>query len=287
MQHKAREVEHPWDWMLLGLMMLVLAGVILVTYQLPQKLLFIMIVIMMTGLTGYIYYSIRAARSLSYEVGREGIMINYGYKKLLIPYNDILALEVKERPGLSRLAGNEWPGSYSGYFTESRQKKLAVVYATQLKNLVKIQTSELNYFVSPQDNRRFIEKVEQYWSPPQHSNEGPTAKPRPHLWQTSSGAVLLVVNIIAVGLVVGYVYYLTKTIGQMPLHYNLLGEVDRYGSPAELYFTLIGTAIVFPVIIVVGDMMSRRGVPAHEASRLLLIPLGMTIFMGLVILSML
>lgn len=287
MQHKAREVEHPWDWMLLGLMMLVLAGVILVTYQLPQKLLFIMIVIMMTGLTGYIYYSIRAARSLSYEVGREGIMINYGYKKLLIPYNDILALEVKERPGLSRLAGNEWPGSYSGYFTESRQKKLAVVYATQLKNLVKIQTSELNYFVSPQDNRRFIEKVEQYWSPPQHSDEGPTAKPRPHLWQTASGAVLLVVNIIAVGLVVGYVYYLTKTIGQMPLHYNLLGEVDRYGSPAELYFTLIGTAIVFPVIIVVGDMMSRRGVPAHEASRLLLIPLGMTIFMGLVILSML
>lgn len=287
MQHKAREVEHPWDWMLLGLMMLVLAGVILVTYQLPQKLLFIMIVIMMTGLTGYIYYSIRAARSLSYEVGREGIMINYGYKKLLIPYKDILALEVKERPGLSRLAGNEWPGSYSGYFTESRQKKLAVVYATQLKNLVKIQTSELNYFVSPQDNRRFIEKVEQYWSPPQHSDEGPTAKPRPHLWQTASGAVLLVVNIIAVGLVVGYVYYLTKTIGQMPLHYNLLGEVDRYGSPAELYFTLIGTAIVFPVIIVVGDMMSRRGVPAHEASRLLLIPLGMTIFMGLVILSML
>lgn len=287
MQHKAREVEHPWDWMLLGLMTLVSAGVILVTYQLPQKLLFILILIMMTGLTGYIYYSIRAARSLSYEVGREGIVINYGYKKLLIPYKDILALEVKERPGLSRLAGNEWPGSYSGYFTESRQKKLAVVYATQLKNLVKIETSELNYFISPQDNHRFIEKVEQYWTPPQRRDERLAPKTHPHLWQTASGAWLLVLNLIAVGLVVGYIYYLTTTIGQVPLHYNFRGEVDRYGSPAELYFTLIGTAIVLPVIVLVGDMMSRRGVPAQEASRLLWIPLGLTIFMGLVIVSML
>lgn len=286
MLHKAREVPHSSDWLLLGFMMVVSAGVMLVTYQVPQKLLFILIAIMMVGLTAYIFYVIKASRSLTYEVSREGVIINYGYKKLLIPYKDILALEIKERAGLSRLAGNQWPGSYSGYFTESRQKKLALVYATQLKSLVKIETNELNYFISPQDSRRFIEKVEQYWTSPPPGNERRDLKPRPHVWQSASGALLLALNLIAVGMVVGYVYYLTTTIGQMPLHYDLKGEVDRYGSPAELYFTLIGTAIVMPIIILVGDMMARRGVPAHEAARLLWIPLGLTIFMGLVIMSM-
>jgi len=267
-------------------MIVVSAGVIALTYQLPQKMLFILIVILMTGLTGYIYYVIRAARSLTYEVERKGIVIKYGLKTLLIPYEDILSVEVKQKTGLSRLAGSEWPGSYSGYFTESREKKLAVVYATELKNLVKIQTRELNYFISPENNERFIEKVKEYWTPPRIIETAFKQTHRPHIWQTGSGLILLALNLIVLGLAVGYIYHLTLTVEQLPLHYNFRGEVDRYGSPSELYFTMIASVFILPIIIFISDMMTRRGVPPQEAARLLWIPLLVTALMGVVVMSL-
>ena len=80
MHYKVREVRQSWDWVLLLFMLVVSAGVIGLTYQLPDKTIFILIVITMTGLTGYIYYAIRAVRNLTYEVDRKGITINYGFK---------------------------------------------------------------------------------------------------------------------------------------------------------------------------------------------------------------
>ncbi len=284
--HKTREVEHSWDWILMGFMIVVSVGVCWATYKVPQRALFAMTVVMMTGLTAYIFYAIKATRGLTYEAGREGITINYGYKKLFIPYKDISSIEIKERPGLTRLAGNEWPGSYSGYFSVRGEKKLALVYATAMKSIIRIDTPRLSYFISPQDNRRFIEKVSQYWTSSQSSSELVEMKPGPHIWQTGSGILLLALNLMAVGVVVAYIYHLSQTMVQIPLHYNLHGEIDRYGSPSELYLVLIGTAIILPVIIVIGDMLSRRGVPIRDATRLLWIPLLTTVFMGVVVLGM-
>ena len=286
MHYKVREVRQSWDWVLLLFMLVVSAGVIGLTYQLPDKTIFILIVITMTGLTGYIYYAIRAVRNLTYEVDRKGITINYGFKTLLIPYEDILSIEVKPRAGLSRLAGNDWPGSYSGYFTERGEQRMAVVYATELKDLIKIQTRELNYFISPQNNERFMEKVRQDWTPPRVSETALQQARRPHLWQTGPGLALLALNLIALGLAAAYIYHLSQTVEQLPLHYNYRGEVDRYGSPAELYFTLVTSVIILPIIVFISDMMTRRGVPSREAARLLWIPLSLTAFMAVLILSL-
>ncbi len=286
MLNKTREVQHSWDWIFLGFMLAVSGGVIWLTYQLPQKVLFGLIVVTMGGLTGYIYYAIRSTRGLTYEVERAGITINYGFKKILIPYQDILALEVKERAGLTRLAGNEWPGSYSGYFSERREKKLAIVYATELKNLIKIETSDFNYYISPQDNKRFMEKVKLYWNPPSGSDDRPPAVKRPHIWQTGGGILLIFLNLMALVAMAAYINHLAQTVDQMPMHYNFRGEVDRYGSPQELYFMLIGTIMGKTMIVPISDMLARRGIPPYEAARLLYIPLAITVFMGVVIMSM-
>ncbi len=71
---------------------------------------------------------------------------------------------------------------------------------------------------------------------------------------------------------------------QIPLHYNLQGEIDRYGSPYELYLMLLGPIILMPIMFYISFSLHRAGI--KEAAAYLSIPLLFTIFMGMLIVFM-
>lgn len=282
-----RRNVHSWDWALVWGMVVFSAGMGALMIKVPQKGIFWTTMLLMGGITAYFAYAVRAMRSLTYSVDRSGIGIHYGFMHMYIPFSDVLAIESSPRAKLGiRLAGTEWPGFYSGYFSEFGEKRIARVYATHKDNVIRITVLQYNYVITPEDSEGFLAEVQSYWHPHPTMRQLQLEAPEgPTIWQTGLGQLGLLLNAAALAGMALYIYHLTTTVAQVPLHYNLKGQVDRYGSPAELYTLLIGPLIVLPIIIYISNLLSRKGVTNKEAAALLLIPLVLTLMMAVISLA--
>lgn len=249
--------------------------------RIPTRMILYSTSLLMGGIIIWIYYSIQAVRSTTYKVDAEGIAIHYGFKHILIPWHKISRLERRQTVNLLKFAGSEWPGNYTGYFQELGNKDLIAAYSSSKNDVVLINTPDLKYLISPENISSFFWEASQYQLGPAI----PAAEEvKNGLLNSMMGKRMIILNLLALILVAAAIQWSAGNHDQIPLHYNLQGEIDRYGSPYELYLILLGPIIMMPIMLYISSRLHRAGI--KEAAAYLSIPLLFTIFMGLLIISM-
>jgi len=95
----------------------------------------------------------------SYIVDENGILINRLVGSITIPYKEILNVEkVEQMENLIRLLGNGGFFSYYGTFMNENNVKVKV-YATNSRQMVKITTKKMIYYLSPRDPEAFVREI--------------------------------------------------------------------------------------------------------------------------------
>ncbi len=283
MVFKARSRSQRFDWIFLGFITIVTGGTGALLYRVPDRLMFFIVGFFLLGAFAFVYYSVRSIQKLDYVLDDEGLIIRYGLRPKKIKYEEIKGVENITRINWSRVAGNEWPGNYVGYFDEYK-KGMVFAYASSREQVLIINSTLGRFAITPEDTTEFLSVLT-----PRVNIDNSVIDIQPEsqkLWQSSRGKLLISLNILIFIAVVAFIQYhvmLGKT--HIPMHYNLSGQVDRYGSAVELYFMLQVPVILFPLMILVGDNMTRKGV--KEGVYLLLISLFFTVFMGAIAVTIL
>ncbi len=280
MLFKIKQVNRKFDYYLMAFMLLITIITVGALIRVPTRIILYSISLLMGGLIIWIYYLIRAVCSTTYKVDAEGIAIHYGFKHILIPWHKISRLERRQKVNLLKFAGSEWPGNYTGYFRELGNKDLIAAYSSSKNDVVLINTTDLKYLISPENISSFFREASQY----QLGSAIEAEEVKNGLLDSMMGKWMIILNIIALILVAAVIQWIAGNYDQIPLHYNLQGEIDRYGSPYELYLILLGPIILMPIMFYISLRLHQAGV--KEAAAYLSIPLLFTIFMGLVIISM-
>ena len=243
---------------LFGLSLLVTGGpAVPLLFGKPHPVKFITLLVLGTAFTGMawlMWYYHRSFNRLSYELTGTGIIINWGKKPVVIPYHEITAVAPWKLKGASRVYGMELGGYRQGVFSIYRLGK-GEFYAVG-DEVVLIQTGDNLYGITPADRDGFMsalkaklqEKGVSYSE--QVTKQATKAKTGSSLdgW-TIAGLV------VGFGLILGMalaIYVLTPRLPeQIPMHYNLRGEVNRYGPPEELYIMpAIALVTWFPTVVI-------------------------------------
>jgi hypothetical protein len=108
-----------------------------------------------------LYFSVETiwgAANLGYQVTGESLRITYAWRGATIPLSSIHSVEVIHPAGLSRIAGNNTPGLYSGRWS-SRETGPLNLYATRLDSLVVVKTAEGSWGLTPAEPVAFTAAV--------------------------------------------------------------------------------------------------------------------------------
>lgn len=89
-----------------------------------------------------------------YLISSEGIEIKKTFGSILISGKEIKDVQVVSKPNLSRLIGNGGFFSYYGTFCEMNGEKVKV-YCTRFDQMVRVKTTALTYYLSPEDPKDF------------------------------------------------------------------------------------------------------------------------------------
>jgi len=283
MLFKVKEMDRKFDFCMLAFIVILTAITAAKLSRIPNRMTLYAVELFMGALIVWLYYTIRAIRSLTYGIDKEGIRIHYGYKHILIPWEEVECVEFRSKMNLLKFMGNQWPGNYTGYFKEPGKSDLVVAYTTSKQAVIVIKSSGLKYVISPENPRGFLEEASKYQMETEHVKTQ-DIKSRTNLWGTVMGKRLIILNISVFIFIIVGIQAVAGGNAEFPMHYNLQGEVDRYGSAYEFYLALLGPAILLPIFLYISSKLQKAGI--KEAASYLWIPLGFTIFMGLVILGM-
>jgi hypothetical protein len=112
-------------------------------------------VILLSFSAGYIF------GPRSYLIDKDGVAIERIVGPIFIPYAQILSLQIVERANLSRAVGNGGFFSYYGIYVDGSGTKVKV-YATRFEGMVRIETTDWKYYLSPNEPGSFVETVKQH-----------------------------------------------------------------------------------------------------------------------------
>lgn len=233
------------------------APVFLLLFGEPHPVKYVGIFFMLLTFLAMVYlmrYYQTAFNRLYYELGEEGVVINWGKKPVVIPYREIKEVSAARLKGASRIYGIELGGYRQGLFSIYRLGK-GQFYAIG-DQVVYIQTGDKLYVISPLEQEAFIsslrKKIQQagiQFEERVFKNEG---KAEPGLFSDGWSVAGLLVGI---GMILGmalFIYFMIPLLPeQLPMHYNFRGEVDRFGPAEELYI-MPGIALIcwFPVTMI-------------------------------------
>lgn len=237
-----------------------MAPVAIVVYRLtvtpPSIELFWLVVFLLAavGVGSLFAYWALSALLLTYELNDRALVIRWGLAHQVIPLERMTGVVFgDERPAPTRFSGVRWPGNAAGRaFVEGIGQVL--IYATYRtpSQLLYVQTPGASYGIAPSDLRAFHDALISRLQPrAQGENSGPlTIRSLTLQLQTIQyvGPLRLgilhdaiAVGITALALVVnaalfGYVLYYFPTLPDLlPLHFNLLGEVDFIGPRSDVF----------------------------------------------------
>jgi hypothetical protein len=236
------------------------APVVVVVYRLtvtpPSIELFWLVLFLLAavGVGSLFAYWALSALFLTYELNDRALVIRWGLAHQVIPLDRVTGVVLgDERPAPTRFSGVRWPGNAAGRaFVEGIGQVL--IYATYRtpSQLLYVQTPGTSYGIAPTDLRAFHDALVSRLPPrAQGEASGPlTIRSLTLQLQTIQyvGPLRLgilhdaiAVGITALALVVnaalfGYVLYYFPTLPDLlPLHFNLLGEVDFIGPRSDVF----------------------------------------------------
>ncbi|MCS6801296.1 MAG: PH domain-containing protein [Chloroflexota bacterium] len=237
-----------------------MAPALLIVYRItvtpPSLELFWLVLILLAlgGVGSLFAYWAMSALLLTYELNDRALIIRWGLAHQVIPLERISGVIAgAERPPPTRFSGVRWPGNAAGRaFVEGIGHVL--IYATYRtpSQLLYIQTPSVSYGIAPADVHAFQEALQRRLPPPAPSdNSGPlTIRSLTRQLQTIRYAGPLKIGMlhdaVAMGVTVlalvanaalfGYVLYYYPTLPDLlPLHFNLLGEVDFIGPRGDVF----------------------------------------------------
>ena len=193
-----------------------------------------------------LYWSMAAWR-LRYRLSRNGLVIHWGASRIVVPMERIEAVVPGSQLGGSAVSpwgyrafrGLAWPGLRVGRAQLPDGTPARLYTTTSLAHSVAVLTPDGAYVISPPDPGLFVEawRVRRPLGPTQHWREEeqrawplnlPIWRERWAWWLLGWG---LLVNLA----LHGYLAFTYERLPAMlPLHFDVLGQVDRIASRAEV-----------------------------------------------------
>jgi hypothetical protein len=203
---------------------------------------------------GYRCYGLARGR---YILSRNALVIDWGWRRELIPMVHIRAVQVVTEPGelaALRPRGVWWPGCLVGSADLPETGPVEFLAATQTQGLVLVHCAERTLALSPVDPRTFAETFSQLQA------EGPSAQIEPEsvvpvfpgwaLLRAQPAFALPVVTSVSGLLLIGY------------LLLTLPGRVDGAGTPLNVFSLSIIVALTWVLNTLFGLWLRRR--PAEQ-----------------------
>jgi len=185
-------------------------------------------------------------KRMSYKLGEDDFIVNFGFSKRRIPYSLINNVQLSHITLLFRLFGASWPGLYWGLF---RVKDIGSVwvYSTRMRGdfvLLDLVNGK-KIVLSPEDPETFLNEIHT-----QKSRFGTSSPSEIEKFEPSKRAVYIqVIAVISAFLVfLGYLLWIYPSLPEIiPMHFDFKWNPDRWAHKSEL-FIIAGVAAIFPVI---------------------------------------
>lgn len=179
-----------------------------------------------------------AAGNMAYFLDKNELVIKWAFNKKKVPLANIKG--VRRGVGMSslKIVGASWPGFHMGSFTDPGGKGSVNMFGTRLwGDIILIRTKWEVIGITPEDPEAFLEELQKLIPGLEADSLGQKGTVQIFSpWKEKKFIALAAATLLILG---GTGLYLVNVIpvlpNQVPLHYNLAGEVDRYGSPTELY----------------------------------------------------
>jgi len=96
-----------------------------------------------------------------YLIDKKGVTISRLVGPIPIPFEEVCDFEMVANVRLCRLIGSG--GLFSHYGTYLQNNTKVKVYATHYSQMIRISTSKMTYYISPDDPESFIKYVKKRW----------------------------------------------------------------------------------------------------------------------------
>jgi hypothetical protein len=193
-----------------------------------------------------LHWSVAALR-LRYRLDRNGLVIQWGASRLLVPMERIQSVVPGHELAFSGSEGSEWPtfrgiawaGLRAGRARFSDDTPTRVLTTSPLAQSTVVFTPERAYVVSPRDPDAFIEawRVRRRLGPTQHWQERElraTAFNLP-IWRDRLAWMLVGLGLLAnlaQHIYLSFVYERLPTM--LSFHFNVLGQADRIANRIQI-----------------------------------------------------
>lgn len=204
------------------------------------------------GLVGMFAYFTLAAKNMAYAITDQEIVIKSGFSTKRVPFSSVEHVSVIMGGSVLKVVGASWPGFHLGSFTSPTGKGSVNLYATRVMGeIVIIKTKWESIGITPADSDAFLTDLNNHIPGLDQKESSTLIEETP--FQAWKDKKFLVLTGIALAILAGTGIYLSQVIpnlpSQVPLHFNIKGQVDRYGSPTEVYMPFgIGVAVVLMML---------------------------------------
>lgn len=229
---------------IVGILTLVPVIINLVSGRLIPGFVLVMGVVFLS-ITSIAIYFAWAAKSLQYSLDDQELVITWAFSKKRIPLQGIRGIERTIGTSSLKVIGASWPGFHMGSFTDPTGKGTVNLYATHIwGEIILIRTKWETIGITPADAEEFLGELERLSPEIESGSFSPAGDAEQYTpWKDKLAVSIFVlagVILLGTGL---YMYSKAPSLpSKVPIHYNIRGEIDRYGSPQELY-TPLGIAL--------------------------------------------
>jgi len=181
-----------------------------------------------------------AAKNLEYRIEGEDLVIRWVFNQKRIPVQSIRKIRKVVGTSSMKVAGASWPGFHWGTFTDPRGKGSANLYATRLwGDIILLQTKWETIGITPENPDEFLDDLNSLLPGTEQNRETIEGGEEREQFSTRKDRFFLSMVFLSLMILVGTGIFLAREIpglpDRVPMHYNLAGEVDRYGSPTEIW----------------------------------------------------
>lgn len=195
-----------------------------------------LVFVFVTAMVGYFTW---ASRNMEYILDENGLVIKWAFNKKKIPLESIKGFRRAVGTSSLKVVGASWPGFHLGSFTDPAGRGSVNLFATRLwGDILLIRTKWEVVGITPEDPDQFLDELNRLL-PGLEADSGTGAEQPVQPFSPWKDRLFLTVMGISAVIIIGTAIFLLKTIptlpAKIPMHYNLAGEVDRYGSPREIF----------------------------------------------------
>lgn len=235
---------------------------------LPITLLTVLCVLIALGavaLVPWLVYNLRNLTRLSYALDRNAFVIRCGDLSEVVPMGDVQHLvPAKDITSRLKVRRGPLPGWWIGTGRHASLPGIRFYANAPLDRQVVLVTPETGYAISPYDLEAFQEAFEQ------RHNMRPTqavqaARLEPPIMRAAflrdrvARGLLVIALLVNIALFAAAAARFPALSGSVPLHFNVLGAADRFGSPSQVFLpAVIGLAVLL-VNAVLGAALYRAG----------------------------